>query len=459
MSQYSIVNQPKDRAAAPDERPGSTKAQADERPGSTKAQAVAEARTATGRLHGHVVMLVENYFPQDTRVRNEALLLASAGCRVSVVCYRKTSQTAFEVFQGIEVHRIPRIELFKKTPSPRSGMLGRLWMRVTSFIGYFVEYGYFTSMCLLACARIFFKSGFDVIHAHNPPDTLFVVGLPFRLLGRKFVFDHHDLCPELYQSRYSAAPGFQTRILRFLEWCSLKLANITIATNESYKSIQADRGGKRPETIFVVRNGPNQDRMQPAQPSGRLRSMNKTILGYVGAVNPQDGVDYLLRALNLLRRELGRDDFYCVIMGSGDSLEDLRSLSTNLGLDAHVELTGFVPDHELLQNLSATDICLDPDPSSPLNDVSTWIKIMEYMAHSKPIVSFDLKETHFSAQDAALYVPPNDELAFARAIARLMDDPGLRQKMGRLGRERVERDLQWSVTGQNLLTAYRTLLS
>ena len=194
--------------------------------------------------------------------------------------------------------------------------------------------------------------------------------------------------------------------------------------------------------------------MQVASPSERLRQKGKTILCYIGSLNPQDGVDYLLRSLKLLRHELKREDFYCVIMGSGDSLQDLRDLATELELNEHVELTGFVPDKDLQENLAAADICLDPDPSSPLNDVSTWIKIMEYMACGKPIVSFDLKETRYSAQEAALFVPANEELEFAKATARLMDDGALRQKMGGFGRERVERDLQWSVVSKNLVLAY-----
>jgi glycosyltransferase involved in cell wall biosynthesis len=404
-----------------------------------------------------IVMLVENYFPQDTRVRNEALLLKSAGYDVAVVCYRKPDQSYHENVDGVEVHRISRFELFRKTPSGESSRLSLFWLRFRSLVGYLIEYFYFTIACFIYCARIFVRSGFDVIHAHNPPDTLFLVALPFKLLGKKFVFDHHDLCPELYQSRYSARAGIYGRILQAFEWCSLKMSDVTIATNESYKQIEIERGGVRSDRIFVVRNGPSRERMELKAPSERLRRLNKTILCYVGSLNPQDGVDYLLRALNHLKNDLHRHDFYCVIIGDGDSLPDLRCLAAQLCLNDCVEFTGFISDRELMENLAGADICVDPDPASPLNNVSTWIKIMEYMAHGKPIVSFDLKETRFSAQDAALFVPPNDELSFARAIMLLMDDPELRRKLGARARERVERDLQWSVTGRNLLTAYKTL--
>ena len=198
--------------------------------------------------------------------------------------------------------------------------------------------------------------------------------------------------------------------------------------------------------------------MTAVAPSERLRKMNRQILCYIGSLNPQDGVDYLLRSLKHLVYDLNRKDFYCVIIGNGDSLQDLRDLSSQLKLDGYVELTGYISDRELQEYLSASDICMDPDPSSPLNDVSTWIKVMEYMAYGKPIVSFDLKETRFSAQDAGLFVPCNDEMAFAKATAILMDDPELRAKMGKFGRERVENELQWSVVSKNLIAAYASLV-
>jgi glycosyltransferase involved in cell wall biosynthesis len=403
-------------------------------------------------------MWVENHFPQDTRVTNEARLLADVGYKVAVIALRRQGQVARETWNGIEVYRVPTLELFKKTLAANGGRPNLLFVRLKSFVGYVVEYLYFTAACLSVSTYIFVRRGFDVMHAHNPPDTLFLVALPFKLFGKKFVFDQHDLCPELYRSRYSAGEGFNTRLLRMFEWCSLKLADITIATNESYKQIQIERANKDPRHVFVVRNGPNQMRMTPVAPSARLKGMNKSILCYVGSLNPQDGVDYLLRSLRHLLHGLKRSDFYCVIIGTGDSLQDLRDLAGRLELNGCVELTGFVSDEDLQANLAAADICVDPDPSSPLNDVSTWIKVMEYMASAKPIVAFDLKETRFSARDAAIYVKPNNETEFAEAVAHLMDHPELHAKMGTYGRRRVEDELQWANVGKNLLTAYETLL-
>ena len=404
-----------------------------------------------------VLMLVENHFPQDTRVRNEAILLTEAGYHVSVIALRKKGQAMTEVVNGVQVYRLPRLELFKKTSHGNLSRAGLLFLKLKSSLGYLFEYCYFTAACLVVSFYVFIRRGFDVIHAHNPPDTLFLVALPFKLLGKKFIFDHHDLCPELYRSRYQTGEGFFTRLLRVFELCSLNLADITIATNESYKQVQMERAKRDPRTIFIVRNGPDKLRMSPVQPSPRLKAMNKYILCYVGSLNPQDGVDYLLRSLRYLLNDLKRSDFHCVIMGTGDSLQDLRDLAGTLQLNGCVELTGFVSDEDLQSNLAAADICVDPDPSSPLNDVSTWIKIMEYMAYAKPIVSFDLKETRFSAGEAAAYAKPNGESEFAEMIAHLMEQPELRRKMGTYGRQRVEQELQWTKVGQNLLTAYETL--
>jgi glycosyltransferase involved in cell wall biosynthesis len=408
---------------------------------------------------GRVLMFVENHFPGDPRVKNEADLLTSAGYAVTVVGLRSKKDTvANRVVDGIQIYLIPRVTLFTKTRKDNPSGLQRLWLKGVALMGYMWEYCYFTGACFVMSLYVAMKHGFDVIHAHNPPDTLFLVAAFYKPFGKKFVFDHHDLCPELYRSRYKAESGFLTTILGLFEKGSLALADVTIATNESYRAIQIERGKVKPENVFIVRNGPNLKRVAYRTPSERLRAINKCILCYIGALNPQDGVDYLLRSLRDLLYKLNRKDFYCVIMGTGDSLEDLRSLAVELNLEGYVELTGYVSEEDLMSNLSAADICVDPDPSSPLNDVSTWIKIMEYMALGKPIVAYDLKETHWSAQDAALYVKPNNELEFAEGIAKLMDRPDLRAQIGEFGRQRIHNDLKWDVVGQNLLRAYEKLL-
>src|SRR6266576_442956 len=226
---------------------------------------------------GKVLMLVENVYPDDPRVRSEASLLTSAGYQVSVICLKDPGQRAFEIVKGVRVYRISRLELFKKTPSAKDSWAGRLFLKLKAGVGYVSEYAYFISAFLAISTYVFFRHGFDVLHAHNPPDTLFLVALPFKMLGKKFVFDHHDLCPELYRSRYGAGEGFITKVLTLAEWCSLKLADVTIATNESYKRVHIERGKRAPESVFVVRNGPDARCMTSVPPSLRLKSMNKRI--------------------------------------------------------------------------------------------------------------------------------------------------------------------------------------
>jgi glycosyltransferase involved in cell wall biosynthesis len=407
---------------------------------------------------GRVLMLVENEFPRDTRVRNEAFTLAAAGLQVSVIALRGKGEKRREMVGGVSVHRIPRLTIFKKLPQEKRSPLAAFVNRVRILVGYVSEYLYFTTACLVVSCRIAVTEGIDVIHAHNPPDTLFIVGAVHKLFGRKFVFDHHDLCPELYRSRYATPNGLLTRGLALCERASVRVADVVVATNESYRAIDIERNGIAPERVFIVRNGPDLARVRLTDPDPELRGRAKVILGYLGAMNPQDGVDYLLRALDCLRHKLNRSDFHCIVIGDGDSLEELRRLAKDLRLDDCVTFTGFIPDKEMVRYLSTVDICLDPNPSSPLNDVSTWIKVMEYMALGKPVVSFDLKETRVSAGDAAAYVEPNNEEEFAKTIAALMDDPTKRARMAEVGRARVQHELGWHVTSRNLLLAYERLL-
>jgi glycosyltransferase involved in cell wall biosynthesis len=408
---------------------------------------------------GSVLMLVENEFPADTRVRNEAATLVANGYRVSVISLRSPEQPWREVVGGVAVYRVPRLTVFTKLPGARPQGLAKWLHRLRVVVGYVTEYSYFTSACLALSVYVLMTDGFDVIHAHNPPDTLVIVTAFHKLMGRKVVFDHHDLSPELYLSRYRTnTESFITRGLRLFEKWSVKAADVVIATNESYRAIDVARNRIAPHQVFVVRNGPDLSRVALAAPDPMLTAKGRTILGYVGAMNPQDGLDYLLRALAHLVHGLGRKDFYCVLIGSGDSLDELRADAARLKIEEYVFFTGFVPDTDMIRYLSTADICLDPNPSSPLNDVSTWIKVMEYMALGKPIVSFDLKETRVSARDAAVYVEPNNEEAFAKAVADLMDDPARRLRMGAFGKQRVREELSWEMSSANLLKAYEHLL-
>jgi len=406
---------------------------------------------------GKILMLAESDFPLDGRVRNEAFTLFREGYQVTVICGRSKDQRAREVIEGVEVYRVPRLTVFDKVPRQRTTSWGTALQLGLVAAGYVLEHSYFPAVCLLLSPYILLRQGFDAIHAHNPPDTLFIVGAFYRLFGKKFVFDHHDLSPELFLSRFAARGGFAHHALLLLEKLCLKSANACIATNESYREIEIARGGKDPQDVFVVRNGPDLGSLERT-PDESLRPPGKKLLVYVGVMNPQDGLEYLLRAIHCLRDELGRTDFRCVLVGAGDSLLGLQNLSAELHLGDDVKFTGFLPHQEVMRYLATADICLDPDPSSPLNDVSTTIKIMEYMSFGKPIVCFDLEETRVSAAGAAVYVRPNDEKAFAQSIASLMDDPERRRAMGDLGARRVEQELAWQHVSRNLIRAYRSIL-
>jgi glycosyltransferase involved in cell wall biosynthesis len=328
-------------------------------------------------------------------------------------------------------------------------------------LGYLWEYGFSLIATFFLSFVVLIREGFDVIHAHNPPDTFVFVAIFYKIFGKRFVFDHHDLTPEMYYHARFHGTGSKAvyRLLLWIERLTFRVADHVISTNESYKAIAVERGGLAKESVTVVRNGPNLDRLQVVPPDPELSKKATHIIGYVGEMGPQDGLDYLLRALKHLVDDLGFTDFYCVIIGQGSALPGLRKMADELNLNDHVWLTGRVSDEDLVRYLSTTDICVDPDPSNPFNDRCTMIKMMEFMTFSKPIVAFDLPEHRFTAQSAAIYVPNNDELEFARAIARLMDDPELRRKMGTTGRQRIEQELAWTYSAQNLVSAYEKLFA
>jgi glycosyltransferase involved in cell wall biosynthesis len=389
-----------------------------------------------------VLMLLENNpYPQDPRVRREARALTDAGYQVTIICPSDPKQPWRELVDGVRVYRYPA------PPSP-SGVLGYLW-----------EYGYSMAAAFMLSFFVFFREGFDIIHAHNPPDTFVFVAALYKMMGKRFIFDHHDLSPEMYHARFrDRGNPFIYKALVWLEKLSCRMADHVIATNESYKAVEIERGNIPQQRITIVRNGPDLKDACAIAPDPRLRQLGKTIIGYVGAMGYQDGVDYLLRALRYLVTEFKRSDFLCVIIGGrGEARESLKALSSELGLDHHVWFTGWVTDEELIRYLSSADICVDPDPSNPFNDRSTMIKMMEYMALAKPIVAFDLPEHRCTAQDAALYVRPNDEMEFARVLLQLIDDPQHQREMGNFGRRRVRSELAWHHSVRNLLDAYRTL--
>jgi glycosyltransferase involved in cell wall biosynthesis len=391
-----------------------------------------------------ILMLLENLpFPQDLRVRREANALAAAGYRVTVICPAHKGQPFRETVNGVRVLRYP-------APPNANGFLGYVW-----------EYGYSMLASFLLSVLVFFGEGFDVVHAHNPPDTFVFIAILYKLFGKRFVYDHHDLSPEMYQARFKGGGNRAVyRVLLWLEQLSCRFADHVIVTNESYKRIAMDRGRVPESLITIVRNGIELSRLDGTiEPDRRLREIGKTIIGYVGVMGIQDGVDYLLRSLHHLVYALGRTDFHCILIGGGAAWEKLKAEARELGIEDYVQFMGFVFGEDLRRYLSAADICVDSAPSNSYSDHCTMFKIMEYMSLGKPIVVFDLPEHRFTAQHAAIYVPPNDERAFADALAGLMDDARRRVALGVFGSRRIKAQLAWDYSVPYLLGAYRLILS
>ena len=389
-----------------------------------------------------VLMLLQNApYPHDPRVRSEAKALASAGIQVTLICPGVEGQPRHETLGGVRIYRFPR-------PSYAG-----------SFLGYLYEYGYSMLMIYFISLYVFFRYGFDVIHAHCPPDAFVFIAAFYKLFGKRFMYDHHDLSPELYYARFDGSGNRHVyRTLSWFEKLSCRLADHVIATNQSYKAVEMQRGGVAEDRITIVRNGPELKDISSIIAIPAEQKKEKFILCYVGVMSNQDGVDYLLRALNYLVYDVGRTDLYCYLVGRGEAVPRLESLVKELDLSEYVVFTGWVDKEDVPGYISMSDICVAPEPSNPYNDRSTSIKVMEYMEFAKPIVAFDLPEHRFSAQGAAISATPNDERDFAEKIAALMDDPAERQRMGKIGRARIETELAWSYQKLHLIEAYRVLV-
>ncbi|BAU48113.1 glycosyl transferase [Sulfurifustis variabilis] len=387
-----------------------------------------------------VLIIVENLpVPFDRRVWQEATTLVAAGYEVSVICPKgKGFERARDTIDGVHVYRHP-------LPFEADGALG-----------YLLEYGTALFWELVLAWKIYATRGFDVIHACNPPDTIFLIGGLFKLLGKRFVFDHHDINPELYEAKFGRRDAFY-RLLRVLERLTFLAADVSIATNESYREIAIERGRMPPDRVFVVRSGPDLRRLRVLPPVPALRRGRPYLVGYVGVMGRQEGIDLLLQAVRHLVRDLGRTDVQFALVGGGTELDAMKAYAGELGIREFVTFTGRVPDEELLAVLNTADVCVNPDIANEMNDKSTMNKIMEYMALGKPIVQFDLKEGRYSAQEASLYATRNDPVDFARKIAELLDDPSRRARMGEYGRDRVVRRLAWEHEAPALLAAYEAL--
>jgi glycosyltransferase involved in cell wall biosynthesis len=313
-------------------------------------------------------------------------------------------------------------------------------------------------MVFVISLLVLVREGFDILHAHNPPDLFVFIAAFYKLFRKRFIFDHHDLAPEMYYARFKGQGNkFIYHLLVFLEKLSCRLADHVIVTNQSYKTVALERSAIPAARVTIVRNGPELERLQPVAPDPELRRKARTLIGYVGVMGFQDGIDYLLRAIKHLVEDFERRDIFCVLIGKGDAWDEMRTLATQLGIAEYVWFTGRISDADLMRYLSTVDICVDPDPCNPFNDRSTMIKMTEYMALGKPIVAFDLTEHRVTAREAALYARPNEEFDFARQIVWLIDHPEQRRAMGRAGRKRVETELAWSFQVQHLLAAYQNV--
>ena len=361
--------------------------------------------------------------------------MRGAGCEVVVVCPQGSDRDTepFARIDGIEIHRFP-------LTSSRGGA-----------VGFAREY----AQALWRTARLIRRLGrqrrFDVVHACNPPDLLLLAALPLKRQGTRFVFDHHDLAPELYLSKFGGRRDLLYRLMLLLERLSYRLADVVIATNESYRRVALTRGKKSSGDVFVVRNGPDLDRFRPMSDIPPSNGAGH-VIAYVGMMGPQDGVDHALRALAILQGI--RQDWSALFVGDGEVRGEMQRLADELGLSQAVRFTGLIDQRGVVQAIARADVCIAPEPSSPSNDVSTMIKVGEYMAMGKPIACYDLPETRFTAGDAALYAPSGDAKGLAHCLDRLLDDEHLRARLGGTGRKRAENVLAWEHSEPQLLAAY-----
>jgi glycosyltransferase involved in cell wall biosynthesis len=389
-----------------------------------------------------ILIIVENMpVPLDPRVWKEACSLRAAGYEVTVLCPRnKNAQKGYEFLDGVHIYRHPTAKEGK-----------RHW-------GYLSEYTFALFWEFLYSWWIYFRRGFHVIQGCNPPDDIFLVALPFKLFGVKYIFDHHDVNPELYLSKYGKKDLFH-KVLVWLEKSTFRSSDVVMATNSSYREIAIARGGVHADDVFVVRNGPALETFKPVPPNPTLKHGKRYLVGYVGVMNSQDGLDILIDVASRVK-DLGRGDVHFTCVGGGPELLILRKMVQEKQLGDMVTFTGYVPDAELVEILSTADVCVNPDRPCEMNSMSTMIKIMEYMALGKPIVQFEGIEGRFSAQEASLYSNGDDAvLDFSEKLLWLMDHPEERERMGQFGRRRVEKELAWEYSVQNLLAAYEKAFS
>ncbi len=412
-----------------------------------------ERRAMRGSAGKRALIVVENLsVPFDRRVWREAKALREAGWQVSVICPRSPQDDGlvcgdstagdYEVLDGVHIYRFP------------------LRFAQSGFGAYLREYVTALLASTRLSLRVLREQGFDVLQFCNPPDLFFPLGTVYRLLGKRVIFDHHDLFPEAVDFRFRGTTGnLMSRLALACEWLTFHMATVVMSTNESYRQIALKRGGVKPERVFVVRNGPELATFQPLPPDPALKNGRSHLVCYLGVMGAEDGIEPMMEAIRYFVCDLGRQDVQFVLIGDGCMRSHAVEYVNRWDLGPQVFLPGRISEMEVRRYLSTADVCLSPDPYTPLNDLSTMNKIMEYMVMAKPLVSFDLKEARFSAQEAAVYVPCGDARAFGQAVVDLLDDPTRRQRMGEFGRQRVLEHLAWEHQKERLLAAYSAVMN
>jgi len=387
-----------------------------------------------------VCIIVENLpVPIDRRVWQEARTLRDAGYRVSIICPKgRGFEKGRETLEGIEIYR------------------HRLW-EASGPLGYFVEYAWALAAEFLLSLRVYARTRFRVLQACNPPDTIFLIGLFFKLFGVRFIFDHHDLNPELYEVKFRRR-DWGYKLVCWAERLTYRTADVAIATNESYREVALERGGIRRERTFVVRSCPDLDRIRKSAPQPELKEGRRYLVVFLGVMGHQDGLDLLLESIALITKPGNRQDTLFVLIGSGPEVPRLKVLASQKGLEGVTRFTGTLPDEEVSAYFSSATLGVAPDRATPMNDKSTMNKILEYMAFGLPVVLYDLTEGRRSAGDAALYARRDDPQDFAQQICRLLDSESLRSELGARARRRIEEGLNWENEKRALLEAYRTAL-
>ena len=387
------------------------------------------------------VIVVENLpVPFDRRVWQEAQALRRAGMQVSVICPMNEAYPApYEEIDGIAIYRHP------------------LPLEARGKLAFLVEYAFALLHELRLLTKIYREKGFSVIQACNPPDLIFLVALPFKLLGVRFIFDQHDLGPELFITKFGRKGPFYW-LLRCVEWLTYKSAHLVITANDTFREIAIRRGGKAPEVVSAVYSIPDKNHIHRVEPEPGLRKGRKLILGYLGIIGDQDGLDHLIRAVAHLIKAIGFVDFHTVVVGDGPALASSRALAAELGVDDAVTFTGYLSGPALLRHLSAFDVGVIPDPVNATNDKMSMNKVFEYCALGIPTAAYPLTETMRLLGEAGVYAPTPDPEGLARACLTLFQDDGVRLAKAEQAAQLSATTFRWEIEERKYLAVYEKAL-